>query len=115
MLFLTGFITKDIKLDEFYKRQPALEVIEAMEKKRRLHNIETVRLSIQNMLRPIPANGQEGRFKHLKPRESNLGKDFTYEDILRCAKEACWTTDWDTKSIVNEALKQLGLTKEDFS
>ena len=96
MIWLAGFLSREVKLSEFVKKRPSEEIIAAMQEKRRLHNIEIVRQSILNNLK------KEGHY-------------FFYEDIIRCAKEACWTTDWETRSIVNEALKQLGLTKEDFS
>ena len=96
ILFLSGFTQKEVKLKDFFKKSQSLEVWEAMQEKRRLHNIEIIRQSIQNNLKKD-------------------GHDFSYEDILRCASEACWTPKHETRILVNESLKQLGLTKEDFS
>jgi len=93
-------ISMAIPLDRFFKKPVSnRDVIEAMLEKRREHNIEIIRQSIRSSLEPIAAN---------------LGRDFTYYDILHCAKSACWTTDWETKDQVNEALKKLGLSREDF-
>ena len=98
LLLLSAFVTRD--LNDFMKSSPAAEEVhKAQQEKRRRHNVEIIRQSIQNALRPIPRN---------------RGRDFSYEDIIRCAREACWTPEYETKEMVDEALKQLGLSKSDF-
>ena len=60
--------------------------------------IKSIMRSMQQALKPIP---------------KNLGKDFSYEDIIRCSRANLGCGD-DTFWLVDRALGNLGLNKGDF-
>jgi len=82
-------LNKFIKSDNFQS-----EWLEAREGR----VVKSIMRSIQQTLKPIP---------------KNLGKDFSYEDIVRCSRANLGTGD-DTFWLVDRALGNLGLNKHDF-
>ena len=60
--------------------------------------VKSIMRSVQEALKPVP---------------KNLGRDFSYKDIIRCSRANLGTGD-DTFWMVDRALSNLGLHSTDF-